>query len=150
MARYFLDSSALVKRYHRESGSEIVEAFFDQPGNNLVVSRLALFELHSTFARLVRENVLTKSDFDAIISRIESDIATGVFTVAAVSSQRLDAASSVLRTFGLENPIRTLDAIHLATASALHRRRPLAAFIAADNRLLASASACGLAVTDVG
>lgn len=151
MPRYFLDSSALVKHYHQESGSQAVEGLFNPRGNKLFVSSLALVEVHSAFARLVREGVLTDRDFAIVIARMESDVSAGILTAAAISSRRLEAASVILRTHGLTNTIRTLDAIHLATAQALHHRSPIAAFVAADKRLLASAAdASGLPILDVG
>jgi len=151
MPRYFLDSSALVKRYHQESGTAQVEGLFQEPSNRLFISRLALVEVHSCFARLVREGVLREADFSRLIARLEEDVASGVLMVAAVSSHRLQGASSLLGTHGLTNTVRTLDAIHLATAQALHVRGRIAAFVAADKKLLAiSATACGLPVLDVG
>ena len=149
MPRYFLDFSALVKRYHQESGTSQVEGLFGTPGNQFLISRLALVEVHSCFARLVREGVLSEADFGKLIARLEADVAGGVLAVAAVSSRRLQGASSLLGTHGLKNAIRTLDAIHLATAQALHGRSRLAAFVAADNKLLSSAAACALPVLDV-
>ena len=68
MARYFLDSSALVKHYHQESGSSTVDELFNTTGNRFFVSRLALVEIHSTFARLVREAIITETDFDKLIA----------------------------------------------------------------------------------
>jgi predicted nucleic acid-binding protein len=150
MPRYFLDSSALVKRYHQESGTSQVERLFNEPGNRFFISRLALVELHSCFARLVREGILSAANFQQLSARLELDVASGVLAVAAVSNPRLQSASAMLSTHGLTAPARTLDVIHLATAQALHARTRLAAFVAADKRLLASASdACGLAVLDV-
>lgn len=149
MARFFFDSSALVKRYHQESGTPQVEALFASPDNRFFVSRLALLELHSTFARLVREGILASEGWTALIANLQNDVATGLLMVAAVSSQRLGEASQLLGTRGLSLPLRTLDAIHLATAEALHRRTPLAGFVAADQKLLAVARECGLPVIDV-
>ncbi len=150
MARYFLDSSALVKRYHLESGSSEIAVLFNTTGNQFLISRLALVEVHSTFARLVREGILTATDFGKLIARLDADIASGVFSVAAISGRRLEGASSILNTHGLVRSVRTLDAIHLATAQALHGRSRLAAFVAADKKLLATASvACQLSVLDV-
>lgn len=77
-------------------------------------------------------------------------MATGVLAVAAESGPRLKGASTVIGTHGLANAVRTLDAIHLATAQALHGRSQLAAFVAADKMLLAVAPTCGLPVLDVG
>jgi len=149
MARYFIDSSALVKRYHQESGTPTVEGLFNVPGNRFFISRLALVEVHSSFARLVREGVLTKTDFGKLIARLEDDVAAGVLTVAAASSRRLAEASSLLGSHGLTYTMRSLDAVHLATAQALHGRSRVAAFVAADKKLLAVAAVCGLAVLDV-
>jgi len=151
MARYFLDSSALVKRYHQEDGTAVVEGLFNRPGSRFFISRLALVEVHSSFARLVREKVLTETDFGKLIARLEDDVATGVLAVAAVSSRRLAGASFLLGTHGLTHTMRTLDAIHLSTAQTLHSRTQAVAFVAADKKLLAvAATACGLAVLDVG
>jgi predicted nucleic acid-binding protein len=150
MARYFLDSSALVKRYHQESGTAEVEGLFQVPENRFFVSRLALVELHSSFARLVREAVLSKADFEKLIARLEEDVVSGVLTVTALSSHRLEQASTILATNGLTTNMRTLDALHLASAQALDARSRLAAFVAADKKLLAIASVCGLSVLDIG
>lgn len=151
MARYFLDSSALVKRYHHESRSSEVDALFSEPGNRFLVSRLALVEAHSRLARIVREGTLTDVDFGKVISRLDHDVAMRVIAVVALSSQRLADASALLATHGLQNNVRTLDAIHLATAVALHKRSRIAGLVAADKKLLAvAANACGLATIDVG
>jgi predicted nucleic acid-binding protein len=150
MARYFLDSSALVKRYHQERGSSEVADLLNKPDNRFFISRLALVEIHSAFARLVREQTLSESDFKSLILRLDADVASGLFSVAAISSRRLDSAALLLRTQGLTQSLRTLDAIQLATAQALNNRSTLAAFIAADKKLLASATAGGFVPLDVG
>jgi predicted nucleic acid-binding protein len=148
MPPYFLDSSALVKRYHQESGSIRLASLFNTKGNQIVVSRLALLEVQSAFARLVREAAISENDLAAIVMRIEAEVADLTLAVAAVSGPRLDAAAAILRTHGVSHAVRTLDAIHLATARALHSRSPLAAFVAADRQLLTSAAALGLATLD--
>jgi predicted nucleic acid-binding protein len=98
MPRYFLDSSALVKRYHQESGTNLVEDLFRDSENRLFISRLAIVEIHSCFARLVREQVLAETEFPQLIARLEADVAAGLVTVAALSTQRLQGASTLLGT----------------------------------------------------
>lgn len=44
MAGYFLDTSALGKRYHVEVGTPKVEQIFQESGAELYISRLAVFE----------------------------------------------------------------------------------------------------------
>jgi len=151
MARYFLDSSAPVKRYHMESGTADVETLFKEPGNRFFISRLALVEVQSSLARLVRETTLTEKVFRELAGRLEDDVAAGILIVLAVGSRRLEGAAAVLSTHGLTHNVRTLDAIHLATAQALHGRSRLAGFVAADKKLLAlAANACGMTVVAVG
>jgi hypothetical protein len=90
-------------------------------------------------------------DFNSLVSRLEADVAAQVLTVAALSGRRLDTAAQILRAHGPTANIRTLDAIHLATAKALHARSPLAAFVAADRKLLSAvADVCGCAVIEIG
>jgi uncharacterized protein len=136
MPRYFLDSSALVKRYHQESGSPAVDELFQEQSNRFFASRLALVEVHSTFARLVRAGVLSANNLKNLLARLDADVATGALAVAAISSPRLESAAVLLATHGTTLPMRTLDAIHLATAQALQNRASLAAFVAADRQLL--------------
>ena len=38
MTLYFFDTSALVKRYHQELGSQRVNAIFDNQDNTLIIS----------------------------------------------------------------------------------------------------------------
>lgn len=150
MARYFLDSSALVKRYHQESGTADVDELFAASGNRLLISRLAIVEVHSALARLVRETVIGATDFDKVVARLTRDVASGELTVVAVSSARLEGALTLIRLHGLTNQVRTLDAIHLATALALDTRSRIANFVSADKKQLAIAVACGLSVQEIG
>lgn len=150
MRRYFLDSSALVKRYHIEEGTERVVQLFAVPDGQVFISRLAWVELHSSFARLVRERAISSAQFQSLIARFQADVANGLLKVNAVSGARLQEASELLATYAVFYPIRTLDAIQLATAQSLHRRHHLAGFVAADKRLLASAAISGLPTIDVG
>jgi uncharacterized protein len=62
---YFLDTSTLVKLYHQELGSEIVEGWAATPSVQLWVSDLARVELHSVFSRKVREGELAEAPFSA-------------------------------------------------------------------------------------
>lgn len=151
MARYFLDSSALVKRYHVENGTADLEQLFKSPHNQFLISRLAIVEVHSSFARLVREQVLSAKHFVALTLRLEADVAAGLLDVISVTSQRFADAEQLFATHGLVYNLRSLDAIHLATALAVNRRTPLTGFVAADRKLLdVASSACGLKILPVG
>ena len=55
---YFFDTSALVKLYHDEVGSERVEEIFAQSDSPIVISELATVEFHAALARRVRTGTL--------------------------------------------------------------------------------------------
>ena len=46
---YFLDISALVKRYHPERGSEVVQRAFADPTARRLISDISIIEVHSAF-----------------------------------------------------------------------------------------------------
>jgi hypothetical protein len=56
---YFFDSSALIKLYHPELGSERVAGMFGSADRRIVISRLAGVELHSALALKTRTGHLT-------------------------------------------------------------------------------------------
>jgi len=149
MARYFLDSSVLVKRYHPEQGTASIQSLFAQPGNLFVISRLALVEVQSSFARRVREKVITEADFSQLRIRLHGDVSADLLRVLSLGSHRLASAAALIGTHGLVHSLRTLDAIHLATAIAFHARRPLSGFVTADKQLATVAIACKLPVLTV-
>lgn len=60
MSTYFFDTSALVKRYHDEVGTEEVDALIDDPENDIVVSSLLIIESLSAFRRKYNRDELTQ------------------------------------------------------------------------------------------
>ena len=50
MTRYFLDTSALVKHYHTELGTDAVDRIIGEAGAELLIARLTLVETISVFA----------------------------------------------------------------------------------------------------
>lgn len=51
---YFLDTRALVKHYHEEEGTEVVEHLFQEPGRRLMISDLSIIEFYSAIALKLR------------------------------------------------------------------------------------------------
>jgi uncharacterized protein len=49
MPRYFFDTSALVKHYHVEAGTNVVDRVVDEAGAELLIARLTLVEIISAF-----------------------------------------------------------------------------------------------------
>ena len=59
MKVYFLDTSALVKRYHQERGSQVIDAVFAEQDRQIVISDLSIIELGSALAKKVREGEIS-------------------------------------------------------------------------------------------
>jgi predicted nucleic acid-binding protein len=57
------DTSALVKRYHREVGTDVVDAAFADEGGIRMISDMGVIEFYSAFAKKVRTGEITEEDF---------------------------------------------------------------------------------------
>ena len=135
----FFDASALIKRYVREPHSAAVRRWLTS--GPVVISRLSEVEVVSGLARLGREGAIAAPRRDRAIAAFTRDI--GAWHVVELSGE----VSALARALLLRHPLRSGDAIQLASALRLQQitHLPLTAFVAYDARLLAAAAAEGLA-----
>jgi predicted nucleic acid-binding protein len=146
MADRFFDTSAAVKHYRTEPGTSKVDALLADPGSRHFVSAVGVVEVHSVFARLVRTGEITAADFNLVRGRFLADVASGLWQVVEVTSAELQQAQQLLVRHGLSRGLRTLDAIQLAVALALHAANPTDSFVCADANLCQIAASEGLTV----
>jgi len=137
--RLFLDTSALIKRYVTEPGSERVLELSAE-ADALAVSVVALPEAISTLRRLVRETRLTEAHYRALKAAITQDLADA--DVCDLTPSALRYAVRCLE----RNPLRALDAVHVGCARVYRPDR----FLSADRRQSAAARNEGLPVELVG
>jgi predicted nucleic acid-binding protein len=133
--RVFFDSSAFVKRYVREEGTDIVLSWCDQ-ATELCLSGIALPEIVSAFCRLLREDLVSPVQYRHLKTMLMADISD-----AAIC----DLTPEVIRQsiISLEkNALRGMDAIHLGSALALN----VDLFVSADARQCDAATQAGLRV----
>lgn len=147
MTTYFLDSSALVKRYISESGSAWVRALAaPSTGNSVIVAEIARVEVVSAISRRRREGTLSTNQVNQVISDFRTDIATQ-YQIVELDEILYELASLLLLVY----PLRAYDAMQLASAikAQLTFGFPPASvvFLSADEQLLDIARAEGL-VTD--
>ncbi|MFD4643942.1 type II toxin-antitoxin system VapC family toxin [Lentzea sp. NPDC058436] len=125
----YLDTSALVKLVRTEAETDALVDWLGER-TDLVTSSLARVEL----MRAIRdEGEAEKRQASTILVELDN---------VPMTFDLLDAAGA------LPQPVRSLDAIHLA--SAIRLRDVLDAFIAYDKRLLAAADEVGLPVLAPG
>lgn len=149
MTLYYLDASAIVKRYLREAGSHWVSGLVQQAKeSSLFSSELVTVEVVCALSRAQRAGRI------GIRKRNQ---ATRLFlTEAERFLDRIPASTEILLNaseLALRHPLRAYDAVHLATALAVTSRLlrhglPAPIFISADENLVAAARAEGLIAED--
>lgn len=135
--RYF-DTSALVKQYLQEAGSKIVLELL-RTGEKVYTASLTYAETHAAFGRRTREGRLNRDTSRRLALRFDKDWES--YDVVILSETVLRLARQLL----YRHPLRSADAIHLASALLLARTSPTPrwAFVCADSRLCEAAEAQG-------
>jgi predicted nucleic acid-binding protein len=147
MSVFYLDSSAIVKRYSPEIGSAWIEKLADiQAGHTLIFSEIALTEVAAALAAKSRApGGLSLQERDLALKRFLAD-SDGQYQLIDVKRQIIDLAVKLTQ----RQKLRGCDALHLATAlvaneALLAEELPPLTFVAADSDLLTAAQAEGLA-----
>jgi predicted nucleic acid-binding protein len=146
MASFFLDTSALVKRYRREDGTDVVDRIFADSASVVIISRLALIEAISALALLVRTGAIQLTDYAVAKKRFLAEVASSQLKVARLLVSQLETAERLIERHGPLRPLRTLDALQLAVALGLHREKRIDTFASADVSLCEIARLEGLTV----
>ncbi len=107
----FFDTSALVKYFHLEEGSEKVVLLIQDSNNKVWISGLARIEFISALLKKYRTRVIDSDQLDLAIAGFEVEYTS--FNVEPLSSSVGREAEKLLQKYGKSNGLRTLDALHL-------------------------------------
>lgn len=147
MAIFYLDTSALVKRYRSERGTEVVARLVSLSASEdrFYFSFLSVIELTSGIMRLVKGNRLPENIANEILARFRQDV-RDLYQVWPLDENIARSAVSVVK----DHRLRSGDAIHLATALAVASLAPDVPFIlvSADKELLEAGTSAGLTALD--
>lgn len=147
MADYYLDSSALVKRYIREIGSSWVSRLFDTQSNNQIfIVRITCVEIVAAFVRRSRGKSISPGRAKAAINLFLSDIKTD-YQIVEFTEVVGNRAIMLAEKHGL----RGYDTVQLAAACEINGYAtangfPPLTFVSADAELNAAALNEGLLV----
>lgn len=147
MALYFLDSSAVVKRYVSEPGHAWIVSLCDPAQNHdIQITQIASVEVIAALCRKAREAAITLVERDALIADLRNDMVT-TYGMRTVTTQIYTQAGDLCRTYRL----RAYDAIQLAAVLALRDDAlatgvPAPIFVCADTDLIGYAASEGLPV----
>lgn len=147
MGHYYFDSSALVKRYVAETGTDWVNRVCDvAAGHILYTVRISGAEIVAALFLRTRTGTLAVSDAQTAATRFKADFRHR-YQIIEVTEALVDLAMELAE----RNDLRGYDAVQLAAALALQTTRaslslsPIT-FVCADNRLNVVAVAEGLPV----
>jgi len=147
MGIYFIDSSALVKRYINEVGSTwILGLFAPKLNNEIFIAAITSVEIVAAITRAERGKRISASDALAVRNQFRNDLQVE-YQVIEITESIIIAGMVLAETYGL----RGYDAIQLAagcTVNTLCISSGLApiVFVSADNELNVAAPKEGLIV----
>jgi predicted nucleic acid-binding protein len=139
----YFDGSALIKLYVQESGRPEVLRLLRR--HAVVASALLPIEVRGALRRRAAEDSIENSRLPAALQQMTADRMQ--WNLLTVSKEVLARAERIVATHG----VRTLDAIHIASAQEFEARlRAEVPFVSADRRQTEAAGAAGLLVRLVG
>lgn len=147
MAAFFFDSSSLVKRYARETGTRWMFSLIRPgAGNRLYLARITGAEIITALTKKHRTGEISASEMNKAIRRFEREYPNKFVLIEAMTTV-VQSAMSLAKTY----PLRGFDAVQLATALSANQIRQNAGanalvFISADNNLNNAATSEGLTV----
>lgn len=118
MPGIFVDTSALVKFYYPEAGSDRMEELILN-SDRIYLSTLTIVEMASALSKKVRTNELKKGKEIALWNSFQDDLGTDQITVITLDERHYFKAADLGREFGTRYGIKSLDALHLSIAHGL-------------------------------
>lgn len=147
MAIYFVDSSALVKRYISETGSRwILGLFAPALDNEIFIAAITGVEIVAALTRRMRSGSISAADATLVCNQFRNDLQTDYqsveITEAVINSGMILAETRDLRSY---------DAVQLAAGYAVNalciaNGLPPVIFVSSDNDLTLAAASEGLLV----
>ena len=117
MATYFLDTSAIIKRYIFEPGQAwILSLCNPAQDHDLYISQVALVEVVAAICRRAREKSISSAERDRLITVFRQDSKQG-YNIWPVATDLCNAAGDLCRSHRLH----AYDAVQLACVLALRQ-----------------------------
>jgi len=134
---YFLDTSALVKRYHQELGTEVVDSLFTTADVSFVTCSFVLLETIVVLKKLRKKGFITAEEFNDAFWQFQTECESKIKIIDIYSFHIISARQLVLK-----YDFSAGDALILASATSMLREKPV--FVCADETLLRVAKESGL------
>ena len=137
MEYLFFDTSALVKRYYEEDGSEKVDELIEDEESTVVISSLSVIETTSAFRRKHNQGEIAQDTMNQLLS-IFFEEAIEDFVIVPVDESFMEYSFDLT----LTEDLRTLDSLQLSAALTVNQED--LNFVSADRKLNTVAEEQGL------
>ena len=134
MAVFFFDTSALVKRYYSEKGTETVNEIIETDQNRVVISSLSIIETVSAFRRKHNRGELSEEAMDGLLSSFFQE-ALEEFLILPLEESILQFSFELI----LEDDLRTLDSLQFSAAISIEPEIEDFRFVCTDSDLVSIA-----------
>jgi hypothetical protein len=141
MKFFYLDTTALIKHYHLELGSRVVDDLIHRPGHAVVLGEPTIVDLYALLNRRVETGEITRDDYFTTVVTFEAEMAQARFQFLNVDTATLkNIRLLILR----HNRLGVQQGLHLALCMELLALRPTV--VTTDPTLLLACEAEGLKV----
>lgn len=139
----FFDTSALVKRYYEEQGTETVDSIVEGDDATVVVTSLSIVEAVSAFRRKHKAEEISRTAVDELVA-VFFEEALAEFAILPMRETLFDRSLDLI----LDDDLRTLDSLQLSAAFVLRSAVDDVVFVCADEELVAVAEQKGFETID--
>jgi len=136
----FIDTSALVKLFHEEEGTDSITNLIEMNRDDLFISALSMLEFTSALQRLFRAGTISEDNLTTVMKAFKDELPR--FKIRSVNQSVINRAEKLLQEYGRFLGLRTLDSIQLASYILLDLNEGL--FVASDLNLLKAAETIGI------
>jgi predicted nucleic acid-binding protein len=116
MAIFYFDTSAIVKRYHKEVGSEVLDEIFEFNGHMFTISFWCILEFIVVFSTHIRKGKLSRETFNTVVSCFLKDVLDR-FTITSVNDKLVTSAIPL----AVKHALSSADCLQLASAVSLRK-----------------------------
>jgi predicted nucleic acid-binding protein len=132
--KLFLDTSALIKLFHREIRTDFVIQLVNDPQNKSWISELTIIEFFSATYRLYRESRINDEELNNAVNGFDKECDR--FNIISLNEAVIREARELLTKLGKSIPLRSLDALQLASYNLVYEENKDWAFVTSDSRLI--------------
>jgi predicted nucleic acid-binding protein len=139
MRNLFFDTSALVKRYYDEPGTEFVDSLITDDDTKVVLTSIAVIETVSAFRRKYNRDDISDGVLNELLASFFEEALSEFLILPTEESLLINSFELVL-----EDDLRALDSLQLSAALSVSENVEDLVFVSADKELVDVAESNGL------